>query len=185
MPVLCEGTAKYRVQDEYFLNSVFSAEFPWYLARATHNFPVMTHDVMCRSYEKSAGIPNSPFYGPVRQMFNAICEANGIVVKTVYRMGLNLTFSDPSKHGDPHKDHEDFDHKVFILYLNDCDAGNTYLFDDDKNITEVIEHKRDKFVVFDGDMHAAGFCRPQQFRMLLVVTFDGDVIPKDDAKAAA
>jgi len=91
-------------------------------------------------------------------------------------MSFNLTFSDPSRHGDPHRDHPEFPHKVMIIYLNDFDGGVTYLFDEAQmKVTETITPAKNRFVVFDGDLHAQGFCRPQQHRLVLVATFDGDV----------
>lgn len=183
MPILVEGKANYNKIHEHFINTLSSAEFPWYLVRATQSFPAMTHDLMCRSFEQSSGIPNSPFYGPARQLFNSICADNHITVRTVYRMALNLTFSDPSLHGDPHYDHMDFPHKNFILYLNTFDAGETFIMDEQDAIIQVIKPAQDKFAVFDGDRHAAGFCKPQQFKIVLVATFDGDVHSKE-AEAA-
>lgn len=179
MAVLLDGKAEFNAEENAFLDHVGSSQFPWYAGMATKNFPCLVHNIMLRTDEQSEGQPWSSFYEEGKRLFLRLCESNGIVVNTIYRIAFNLTFSDPSKHGDPHDDHKEFQHKVMIVYLTKFDAGETYLFDEaGKNIVEIIKPEKDKFVVFDGGIHAQGFCRPQQFRMVLVATFDGDIVKK-------
>lgn len=184
MPILLEGDANFTAQEKGFLDFVASPQFPWYSGMATRNFPCLTHNLILRTDKNTAGTVYSPCYEDALNIFNRICSDNGINVRTIYRMAFNLTFSDPSKHGDPHNDHADFSHKIMLVYLTKFDGGETFLFDDaGTTIVQKTKPALDKFVVFDGGMHAQGFCRPQQFRIVLVATFDGDVIKSTEVAA--
>lgn len=185
MSVLLEAKCVFTDHETDFLRIVCSNNFPWYAGMATQNFPVLTHDLMKRTEEKTAGIPNSPFYPDAMQMLRRICRDNNVNLRTVYRMAFNLTFADPSKHGDPHIDHPDFPHKHILIYLNKFEAGETFLMDETgTKVVEAIKPEMDKFVIFDGGWHAQGFCKPQQMRMVFVATFDGDVITPEKLEAA-
>lgn len=185
MGILLEGKCRFLDQENDFLKLVSSSNFPWYAGMATKNFPVLTHDLMRRTEEKSAGIPNSPFYPEAMMILKRLCQDNNVTLRTVYRMAFNLTFADPSKHGDPHIDHPDFPHKHILIYLNKFDAGETYLMDQTgSDVVEAIKPELDKFVIFDGGWHAQGFCKPQQMRLVFVATFDGDVMPAEKLEAA-
>lgn len=184
MAILLEGDANFNQDEQEFLSFVSSPEFPWYAGMATKNFPCLTHNMMLRTDDDSEGQPWSPHCDVAKRLFLRICEDNKISVRTIYRLAFNLTFADPSKHGDPHNDHADFPHKVMLVYLTKFDGGETFLFDETgTTVVEKITPKVDKFAVFEGGIHAQGFCRPQQFRMVMVATFDGDILPKLEAAA--
>lgn len=184
MAILLEGQAEFNQNEQEFLNFVSSPEFPWFAGMATQNFPCLTHNMLLRTNEPTEGQAWSPYAEDAKKMFLRLCEENGVTVRTIYRLAFNLTFADPSKHGDPHDDHREFPHKVMLVYLTKFDGGETFLFDETgTDIVEKITPAKDKFVVFEGGMHAQGFCRPQQFRMVMVATFDGDVLPRLEAAA--
>lgn len=183
MPVLMEGNANFSEEEERFIHFVASEQFPWHLTMATKNFPCLVHTLLRRTEEKEQGEPWSAHYPAAKYVFDRICKDNGIVVRDIYRMAFNLTFADPSLHGDPHNDHAGWPHKIMIIYLNKFDEGDTWLFDEKGNVEARIKGEINKFVVFEGGMHANGFCKPQQARVVFVATFDGDVLPKDQAAA--
>ena len=172
--ILLEGNANIGSGERSFINFLKCDDFPWYYLKATDNFYQMMHIMMSPSTEPQRGEINSPHARAAEDLFLRICGDYGVLVRTVYRIGVNLTFADPSPHGDIHIDHM-FPHKNFILYLNKFDKGNTLLFDKDCNLQQTIYAAEDKFAIFDGDFHAQEFCAPQQSRGVLVVTFDGDV----------
>ncbi|NBO99928.1 MAG: hypothetical protein EBU90_07335 [Proteobacteria bacterium] len=98
----------------------------------------------------------------------------------IHRAALNLTFGmdhvkeipGRPKHCVPHKDHI-YKHKSFICYLNKFSDGHTYLMDDDGNITFEIEAKERSAVIFDGQtLHAQGFCKNNEKRLVMVVTYN-------------
>jgi hypothetical protein len=184
MPILIEGKANFSREEEAFIYFVAGDNFPWYLNMSTKNFPGLSHTFYKRTDKPEQGEVWSQHTPAAELIIRRICADNNISIRTIYRMAANLTFSDPSSHGDPHNDHETFPHKVMIIYLNQFDNGETYLFDDAGNIEARIKPEVDKFVVFEGGMHANGFCKPQQMRIVLVMTFDGDVLPVEKLEAA-
>lgn len=182
--ILREGDAGILYDERSFLDFVLLGDFPWFYVKATDNFFLVTHMLMLRPeefqspedgiYLPKRGEINSSHYRAAEELFLRICGDNNISVRTIYRMAFNTTFADPSKHGDLHVDH-DFPHKNFLLYLNGFDDGNTLLFDESGKHVQTIYAAKDKFAFFDGNLHAQQFCKPQQRRVVFVVTFDGDV----------
>lgn len=175
MPVLFTGDANFSEAEDGFLNFVCSDQFPWYVSKATANFPCLSHTFVRRTDKHESGEVWSNHWPAMEIIFRRICKDNNITVRDIYRSAANLTFSDPSKHGDPHNDHPDFPHKIMLIYINNFDDGGTWLFDENGEVEATIPAERDKFVVFEGGQHANGFCKPQQTRIVLVTTFDGDV----------
>lgn len=184
MPILLEGRAEFSKEEEGFVSFMTSDSFPWFSLRATENFPGLSHTFYKRTDTPETGEVWSQHTPAAERIFRRICADNNIALRTIYRMAVNLTFADPSLHGDPHTDHSSFPHKVMLIYLNEFDAGDTWLFDAAGNVEARVKPAIDKFVVFDGGMHANGFCKPQQKRIVFVVTFDGDVIPAEKLEAA-
>lgn len=187
MPVLKEGMVTVYPDEGSFLTYVQRDEFPWFFFKVTENYVGMVHTLMHRDDSNTAedgfllpgkeplrGRENSPHLPAAEQLFLRICGDNNITVRKIMRAAFNRTFHEPDDHSDIHKDHR-FPHKVFILYIQSLDGGDTLLFDDDGNLTETIRAQDGKFVVFDGDNHAMRFCRPHGTRLVLVITFDGDV----------
>lgn len=174
--ILREGMANFTPQEEEFIDLILGATFPWFNQMATLNFPALSHIFLSRIEETGEPKVNSPLFPIARSILERICIENNIKIRQVYRMAANLTFADPSKHGDPHRDHEDFPHKVMLIYLNTFSAGETYLVDADYNVIDKVIPSEGKFAVFDGGvLHAQGFCKPQERRIVLVATFDGDI----------
>jgi hypothetical protein len=184
MPVLLEGNVTFTTEEESFISFIAGDSFPWFLTMATKHFPALSHTFYKRTDTPETGELWSNHTPAAELIFRRICRDNNINLRKIYRMAVNLTFADPSLHGDPHNDHESFPHKVMLIYLNKFDAGQTWLFDADGNVECTIEPSIDKFVVFEGGMHANGFCKPQQKRIVFVATFDGDILPAERLEAA-
>lgn len=172
--ILKEGIVDFYEGEKSFLGFVKSNIFPWYHLKSTDNFTAMGHIIMMRPETQIRGTQNSPHMPAAEELFLRICGDNYVTVEMIHRIAFNLTFADPSPHGDIHLDHL-FPHKNFLLYLNEFDGGDTYLFNENAQITETIKQQENKFVFFDGDLHAQGFCKPQQHRIIMVVTFTGEV----------
>ena len=187
MGLLREGTVNVYPEEGAFLTYVQSGDFPWFFTRATLNYLVMCHSLMLRyegnldesgnlkeSETHRRGVDNSPHLPAAESLFLRICAENNIVVRTVFRAAFNRTFYESDAHSDVHVDHL-FPHKVFILYIHSRDGGDTLLCDKDGNVQHEIKAEDGKFVVFDGDWHCNSFCKPRSTRVVLVITFDGDV----------
>lgn len=172
------------------LNLVLSNTFQWYyqsrMVDQGDNVPIenisdqffFSHNLIARQGEDEFGnhlwgeIPmegkvNSKHWDNLSFIFT-----RSVQYKKIFRAALNLTFGFSNKpYSVPHKDHS-FDHKNFICYLNNFSDGYTYLIDDN-TITNSIVPKERCAVVFDGkNLHAQGFCKPNEKRLVMVVTFN-------------
>jgi hypothetical protein len=165
-----------------YINQVILDEtLPWYYSRKTirtnhsgiGDNGVFTH-VLLNRYEATESCDvesriTSIHFDFFMNAFKQFCEKQQIKFENIFRMSLNLTFSSESKHGVVHIDHN-FEHKNFILYLNEFTNGSTFIFKQ-KNIVAEIPAKKNRAVIFDGVKHAQGFCLPDEDRCILVATF--------------
>lgn len=162
--------------DEGFLEYVRGGMFPWYSMRTlddNHSPFQFCHALMKRdpSGEPVEGKISSPHWLYGELLFNNFCKLNKIEVNTIFRMAFNNTTWSPQKYVDPHTDHC-FDHKVFLMYLNQFDGGQTYLMGEDEKISYIIHPAKYKAVVFNNCIHTHTFCRPDQQRLVMVATFN-------------
>jgi hypothetical protein len=159
------------------LKQVHSSGFPYFLSMDNLYSPtepsraVFLHTLMLKNILRlpDYGVINSPYYEQYESIFKNFCKQNDIEVNTIFRACINLSTGSNIKHGFKHKDHY-FEHKNFIMYLNDA-SGDTYIYDDDDNLITSIKPELYKAVVFDGLTHAAGFCKENEYRIVLVFTF--------------
>jgi len=87
-----------------------------------------------------------------------ICKKAGVNVSSMNRIRLGMHVPDPSwtSHHGPHTD-QHMPHTVVLYYVNDSD-GDTYFFDDDKQVIDRITPKKNTMVVFDGHtVHASSY----------------------------
>jgi hypothetical protein len=167
--------------EEYaFFNYITSSNFPWFyneydVTDATKKYPFFGHAVMNRAVDINGnhvaekGVINSQFFPLLQNIFQKFCNQNGITYKDICRMNLNFNFHQDAPHSNIHIDHT-FEHKNFIMYLSEC-SGDTIIFNDNDKIIASVKPELHKVVVFDGLRHAAGFCKPGEHRIVLVVTF--------------
>ena len=157
-----------------FIEYASSENLPWRFAPSTSKeFMYFHHPLMIRNTANNpvSGEITSPHYDVCLSIFDKFCKENDVSYTNVLRASINNTSYFPQKHNGIHKDHP-FDHSNFILYLNEFDNGYTYLFDDDKKLVHTIIPKQNKGVVFSNSFHAQGFCTPNQYRLILLFTFN-------------
>lgn len=161
------------------LEHVMSGNFPWFFhgqmlyADEQDHVPFCAHTLRNRSGDEDWGIVNSKLTNPAEQIFYQLSDQAGFEVKKILRSAFNLTWNHPQTYCDVHKDHP-FPHYNFLLYLNDAPGANTILFaEDGETIVAESEAKRNDAVFFSGELHAHRFCRPNNRRVVLVVTFLG------------
>ena len=174
--LIAEGNFTPSPEQEGFFDLVRGDSFPWYSLRTLdddHSPNQFCHALMKRSLsgEPEEGIVNSGYYEYSKNLFLDVCASAGMEVRDIYRIAFNNTSYSPQKWVDPHKDHE-FDHKVFLMYLNKFDHGATFLLDEDHKVTHTIRPDLYKFVLFDNCLHTHTFCNPDQLRIVLVATFN-------------
>ena len=169
------------IEMKYIDNVILTTTLPWYFNQNTidnnrinyNDNRVFTH-VLLNRYEATKSLEiesriTSEYFQFFMNIFKNFCVKNGIKFKNIFRMSLNLTFNEPNEYGVVHVDHN-FEHKNFILYLNDFSKGSTFIFEDEK-IIEEIPARKNRAVIFDGLKHAQGFCLQGEHRYILVVTF--------------
>jgi hypothetical protein len=164
---------------DYHLNMIdhiMSDGFPWFYQYSTNmnpKFMYYGHVLLSRNSSDPTleGIVNSNFYDDCFSLFKDFCNTNKIEVSKVYRACLNSTFYIPEKMGEIHKDLP-FDHKVFIMYLNEFDEGQTKLYDNNNILIKTIQPQKFKGVVFSDTPHTNSFCSPFQRRVVMVFNFN-------------
>jgi len=155
--------------------------FPWFYIGSTvdyhdpeHDHEYFIHTLVHRiensSDESIESRINSRFFSFFNKIFFRVCEKADIYPKKIFRAAVNLTLHQPVDHGGIHLDHF-FEHKNFLLYLNDFTGGSTYVYNENHEVIEEIQAKKNRAVIFDGKYHAASFCAPKEKRVVAVFTF--------------
>ena len=160
-----------------FIDHVLSEKFPWYYQIAVYgklNPMIHAHTLMNRheSNLDVCGTINSSYFGEAMSLFNSFCEQNNIEYNTIFRSGINSTTGSKLEHIGFHKDHDNFQHNVFLMYFNDVSKGDTIisnLLNDGKEI--VVKPEKYKAVVFSGVEHTHTMCDVDERRVVLVITF--------------
>lgn len=113
----------------------------------------------------------SPHWERVKSLFMRICNDNGVSVKRIFRASVNFSGHGEGLYDKIHRDHK-FDHYVFLMYLNEFHHGHTFIFDENKKITNYITPEKNKIAIFPNVLHARGYTCPGEIRVVLVVTFE-------------
>jgi len=148
-------------------------QFPFYYHRVTETEYAFLHCLMRRSNDKKYQGPgpiNSGYYQEFYNIFENFCNNHNIKIKTVLRGAVNYSIYRPGLTCESHIDHE-FPHYNFLLYLTDCNGGDTILYDTDGQEIKRISPKKYKAVVFSGIPHAIDEITPGELRLVLVFTF--------------
>lgn len=172
-----EGKCSLNYDEVKFLQHVLSGEFPWFFQREKNvddtTFYFLVHTLMHRDPNKEpiTGNINSPYYDVCINIFKRFCTENNIKVNTIFRAALNSTMHSNYEVTRIHTDHE-FEHKNFILYVNEFENGQTCIFDSEHKLIKQVETELHKAIVFSGEPHAHNFCRCGERRVILVITFN-------------
>ena len=168
--LLNEGIFVPEDNDQLVLDFVTSDSFPLYYQPGVLDTHFYGHILMIRSeIEKREGRVNSPHYVKFKNLFLKICKQNDVKPSLIYRMAINSNFTHPDPFSGVHEDHG-FEHTNFIMYLSEFTNGETYLFDYQYQITDIIKPELNKYAFFKGP-HAAGTCLPGERRLVFVTTF--------------
>lgn len=114
---------------------------------------------------------NSPYYEESVDILNNFCKAINQKVMFYTRINYNLTFNNGNKQSHIHRDHDGFDHKQIIIYLNDCDKNaTTCIVNENEKLIKEIEPKKYKGICFNSLKHYQKFPK-KNHRVILVATF--------------
>ena len=172
-----EGKCSLTEKQLIFLQYVLSSEFPWFYCKEKNydqsTFWFLIHSLMHRneSYIPITGNVNSPHYGICIEIFKSFCAQHNIKANTIFRAALNSTLHSSFGRTRIHTDH-DFEHKNFILYINEFNDGQTCIFDNNDNLIKQVEPELHKAMVFSGEPHAHNLCSANQRRVVLLITFN-------------
>ena len=100
--------------------------------------------------------PRGPVAGMISSHLLCMSDKAGLDPGIVYRVrfGMYLAIKDSPLHHNMHVDIK-VPHTVCLYYVNDCD-GDTFFFDNNRQIVERITPKKGRMVVFDGlTLHAS------------------------------
>ena len=85
------------------------------------------------------------------------------------RFGMYLPLANTSLHNNPHVDMQE-PHNVVLYYVNDSD-GDTFFFDENKNIMERMTPKKGTAIMFDGKTFHASSNPSSKPRITLNLNF--------------
>jgi hypothetical protein len=131
-------------------------------------YDMFAHTLLLRGSSKN-GVPfkeriNSPHFSVFYEIFKRFCTKHNLTINEIIRSSVNITFSIQNlKMFDAHVDH-DYDHNVFLLYLNDLP------FSSENNSTIVY---KEKFI----DM-GLGLIRNEETELLKKLTVLKEVYPQ-------
>lgn len=179
-------------EQNYIDNFVLSNEFPWYWQDSQttgiifendknetdlfYNGPYLSHILLTRAsaadqshvdrLPDNYSFPYKIFY----DIFHRFMYDNNITYTKIYRMNLNLTWYNSDLLTQPHIDHN-FEHRNFIMYLTNCDKGNTVIWSNDQTEEYRSPCEKNMSIQFDGLWHAHEYPVPGQKRVIFVVTY--------------
>ena len=161
-------------QEKKFINFIQGTDFPWFFQTSTYNFSMHSHTFIKRNElaPYNRGVVNSEHYMVAEAIFNRICAENNIDVKTIYRLAVNSTTAAAHPRGDIHVDQGTMKHRVLLMYLNEFSEGFTYIYLNNDYEPYEVKAALNKVVIFDGELHAQGFCKVGERRLVLVATFN-------------
>lgn len=152
-------------------NKILGDEFPFYWnSFQVHgdSYPYFSHVLLHRNMNEANSFVFEFFY----KILLKFCNKHSIRLEKIYRGSINLLYPiENVKIGTIHKDHENFSHKQFILYLSNPNNGNTYLYNENKELIKTIEAKQFKAVCFDNCNHSVGFPDKDR-RVIAIFTFN-------------
>ena len=166
---------------DFINNVVLNKDFPYFInyydnrekidLSSTNNI-FLSHTVQIRLEDCNLKEAiNSPYYDATLDILNSFCKSINQKVNFFTRINYNLTFNNGKIKSHIHKDHDGFDHKQIIIYLNDCDKEATTCIVDNKNkLLKEITPEKYKGICFNSLKHYQKFPKIGH-RVILVATF--------------
>ena len=148
--------------EDWFINS----GFPWYYNDITStpkerfsdvafDYPQFVHTFLMYEHgqiRENSGLAKFPI-----DLFKRFLAYKNIDEAKLLRCKANLQMAVPNESREYNMPHTDLEepHYVMLYYVNDSD-GDTFLFDNEYNITKRVKPKKGRFLVFDGSISHAG-----------------------------
>jgi len=149
-------------------NFLTTTQFPWYLSgnftvddlhyqqlktKTTKEYIQFCHVFYDENiHDKQYKYQESPYFLPIQLILNRFPLKNISKIKANFQPKHESFGKD--EHNTPHVDSQE-SHNVILYYVNESD-GNTFIFNEQKQIIKKIKHKRGRLVKFDGKYYHAG-----------------------------
>ena len=148
------------------------SSFPFYLCKSQLFRKAFIHGLMSKNEEdhKQSGKIISGAYEFFHNIFINFCNSHDVRVKTVLRAAINYSLYYNQFVTLPHADHE-FDHCNFIMYLTDCNGGDTNIHDELGGTIRSVVPEKYKAIIFSGEQHSVSEFEPGNDRIVVVFTF--------------
>lgn len=168
-------------EQEFIKNTFTSNTFPWFLqqeaiSKDAKNKKSKDFPFFCHIAFKNNSVPTE-YFQLMYNIFDCFAEKHNIVFNSILRAQINLNM----KKKDtiilpPHIDYN-FDHNVFLYYVNDSD-GDTILFNEKEKdlekmtIKNKISPKMGKAIMFDGKtFHSGSTPKNNEYRIVINIAF--------------
>lgn len=181
-------------EQEFIENYIMGPHFPWFWQdRQTFNDegdipdevkkyvksfngPFLSHTLLHRIEDESVKHTERPpkdistHFEFFMELFHRFMSENNLKYKNIFRANLNLTWHCSNLHSAPHLDHT-WPHKNFIMYLTNCEQGQTIVWPDDFLTSYMISCKKYTAATFNQHWHAQRYPAPGSKRVVLVITY--------------
>ena len=169
---------------------LLSADFPWYYCensttytnehkrlledknlkiksylQFTHDFYIMSEKTKIMHASKNVHLANKIIDEYIKRFGKKSVE----ILRVKANFNTQTTNTDDEYHDLPHVDRKD-KHIVLLYYVNDTD-GDTILFDNNLNIIKRVSPKKNRVLIFDGNILHAG-CSPIQSKKRIGINFN-------------
>lgn len=182
-------------EQEVIDSTIMGCQMPWYyMSQQTFNKsieyipenlrpymsfsnpPFLSHTLLARTEVENVSHLSRPlsdfsyYYEFFIEIFHRFTKINNIKYTNIFRANLNLTWYHGNEHTEPHLDHS-WNHKNFIMYLNDCERSETIIWPNDFSTSYFIPCKKNTAVTFEAMYHAQRLPKMGERRVVFVVTY--------------
>tara|TARA_R100000664_G_C2754298_1_gene141894 strand:+ start:1526 stop:2053 length:528 start_codon:yes stop_codon:yes gene_type:complete len=171
------------IEDKNFLNKnqkkfieeiTTKSDFPYYvISNSTENdsSEYLSHIIKNRIEDFPNEKCNSNYYPQITDILFSFLIKNKIKIKQLCRAAVNLTYNNGKEKCNPHHDHK-YEHKQFILYLNDPIDKNskTVILDKSNKVFKEVTPEQYKGICFDSHLHYHYYPKKGR-RIILIATF--------------
>jgi len=141
-----------------------------------YNGPFLSHILLLRTEIENVKHTERPssdinkYWEFFLEIFHRFMTENGLKYTNIFRANLNLTWYNGDLYTAPHLDHT-WPHNNFIMYLSECQGGETIIWSDDFSKMYEISPIQYSAVTFKQQYHAHRYPKPGDRRLVFVVTY--------------
>jgi hypothetical protein len=176
--MLIEDNNFFNEEEKTIFNNIeFFLKIPLYFHKKLGGYghsPTLVHTTVAR-IENNSHLSNRSCSNKVNNLLFPILDRftkkHNLPLNRVLRGSINCTVPSEEIISHIHRDHT-FEHYVFLMYLNTTfNGGNTFIYDDDKNLIATIKPEMHKIICFKGNNHSFEY-PAKGMRFVVVYTFD-------------